>query len=121
MRWFAIHLNLLLVRTVFSANASTQGVIRGSNDAFCEHKGHVPTTSSLDFAPKKSLLGGHLRHLQGREGVPGGPPGGNEVARGRFMTGGGYRLLASDQTLEGLFSAVWTATIATKYSLFPQI
>ena len=32
------------------------------------------------------------------------------------MTGGGYRLLASGQTLEGSFSAVWTATIATKYS-----
>ena len=34
----------------------------------------------------------------------------------RLMTGGGYRLLASGQTLEGSFSAVWTATIATKYS-----
>ena len=32
------------------------------------------------------------------------------------MTGGGYRLLASGQTLEGSFSAVSTATIATKYS-----
>ena len=34
------------------------------------------------------------------------------------MTGGGYRLLASVQTLEGSFSAVSTATIATKYSFF---
>ena len=32
------------------------------------------------------------------------------------MTGGGYRLLASGQTLEGSFSAVSTVTIATKYS-----
>ena len=32
------------------------------------------------------------------------------------MTGGGYRLLASGQTLRGSFSAVSTATIATKYS-----
>ena len=32
------------------------------------------------------------------------------------MTEGGYRLLASAPTLEGSFSAVWTATIATKYS-----
>ena len=37
------------------------------------------------------------------------------VSRARLMTGGGYRLLASGQTLEGSFSAVWTATIATKY------
>ena len=40
------------------------------------------------------------------------------VSRARFMTGGGYRLLASGQTLEGSFSAVSTATIATKYSFF---
>ena len=38
------------------------------------------------------------------------------VTRAKFMTGGGYRLLALGQTLEGSFSAVWTATIATKYS-----
>ena len=36
--------------------------------------------------------------------------------RARFVTGGGCRLLASGQTLRGSFSAVWTATIATKYS-----
>ena len=32
------------------------------------------------------------------------------------MTGGGYRLLASGQTSDSSFSAVSTATIATKYS-----
>ena len=36
--------------------------------------------------------------------------------RGRHRGGRGYRLLASVQTLEGSFSAVSTATIATKYS-----
>ena len=47
-----------------------------------------------------------------------GADGARKESRARLMTGGGYRLLASGQTLEGSFSAVWTATIATKYSFF---
>ena len=40
-----------------------------------------------------------------------------EVCRARFMTGGGYRLLASGHTLEGSFSAVSTPLFTITYSL----
>ena len=38
--------------------------------------------------------------------------------RARLMTGGGYRLLASQQTCRGSFSAVSKPIFATKYSFF---